>query len=172
MLIGKSINSKLALAVTGMSLSYFLFSLTSDAQTPPGISGQYSCIQNKNFGGFDARKHGSESTTTSYLTYIDFTNQTWQVSTVQINGYDLATADTSRIVASGTFSTSNGPIINSYKVSYSGTVTYSDDPQTPVATVVSGDNYYSPVNEGRTLLIQGVRSFEGEAPETGVCNKI
>lgn len=148
----------------------------SNAQSVTTLSGQYSCIFNRSFGGFDANYLG-DSTYSNLMLYIDFNTKLFEVNAIAVYKYGDAAAGNYRVTASGSLTWTDGPIKNSFAVAAPlTTLKYTGEPSFSI-TGVSINFYLSPVNNGNTLLVQGPDNTgriepSGSAPNTGICNKI
>ena len=149
--------------------SLFSFTLPLHAQQTTSLTGQYGCILNKNFGGYNIAliKSSSDGTTTgsNYLMYFDFNSKTLEINVVGLKTWGVASIITSSVSAkNGTITVANGPLTNTFTVT--GTF-YS-----PGYSFVSSYNLM-PVNGGATLLLQeGTAESGDKEPATGACNKI
>jgi hypothetical protein len=147
----------------------FAFALPLYAQQITSLTGQYGCILNKNFGGYNvanvkATNDGS-TTGSNYLMYFDFTNNKFEINVVGLKTWGVAKIITSSDSArNGTISVAKGPLTNTFTVT--GTFL------TPGYTFVSSYNLM-PVNGGTTLLLQEGTAASGDGePATGACNKV
>lgn len=155
-----------------------LFLSPLKAQSSDVLSGQYGCLVNKNFAGFDAYLLGSSRVGYHYMWYLDFTNKTSQmVSLHLISNYGKSDAATfyapgasnspySGSSVSGSLSqVTRFPTVNAYLVR--NTLTSPEG----VSYVVTG--VFMPVNGGNTLMVSSGAGGNGDSePFTGVCNKI
>ena len=156
--------------VTAIFLSLvFSSALPLRAQQITSLTGQYGCIYNKNFGGFNAANikstnDGSITGATS-LIYFDFSNGKYEENIVGMNTWGVPNIVMNSISGiNGTISTSKGPLTNSFNVS----ATVRVNGQTWVSTYL-----LLSVNGGATLLLQsGIKGNGDGEPATGACNKI
>lgn len=137
-----------------------------------GISGQYGCITNKNFGGFTVKStwRPGDSTTSmtgnNYLLYFDFDAATFNISVVGATKWGDAGAQGAEIVGgSGTLSVSTTPRMpNTITVTASNTYN---------GTTYVSKYYLMAVNSNNTLLlIEGMGASASGEPNTGMCNKV
>jgi hypothetical protein len=147
----------------------FSLALPLHAQQISSLSGQYGCILNKNFGGYNVANikttNDGSTTGSNALIYFDFTNNKFEMSAVGLKTWGVAKIiTTSETGKNGTISVTKGPLTNTF------TVTGTFD--TPGYTYVSSYNLM-PVNGGTTLLLQQGTAASGDGePSTGACNKI
>lgn len=139
------------------------------AQPLNSLTGQYGCIYNKNFGGFNAANikstnDGSITGATSII-YFDFSNGKYEQNIVGMNTWGVPNIVMNNItIKNGTLSISKGPLTNSFNVS----ATVTGNGQTWVSTYL-----LLSVNGGATLLLQSGINGNGDGePATGACNKI
>lgn len=147
----------------------FSFALPLHAQPITTLTGQYGCIYNKNFGGFNAANikstnDGSITGATS-LIYFDFSSGKYEENIVGMNTWGVPNVVMNSItVKNGTLSISRGPLTNSFNVS----ATVTGNGQTWVSTYL-----LLSVNGGATLLLQsGIKGNGDGEPATGACNKL
>jgi hypothetical protein len=57
-------------------LTSFLFQINAQAVAP---SGQYGCVLNRNFGGWEISSAGGSSVASNFTLYIDYTANTYQM---------------------------------------------------------------------------------------------
>jgi len=154
--------------ITLLSLMLF-FALPLKAQQITSLTGQYGCIYNKNFGGFNAANIKSTNdgsiTGSNSLIYFDFSNGKYEENAVGMNTWGVPNIIMNSItVKNGTVSVSKGHISNSFSVS----ATIRDNGQTWVSTYL-----LLSVNGGATLLLQsGIKGNGDGEPATGACNRI
>lgn len=120
------------------------------AQQITSLTGQYGCILNKNFGGYNVANvkttNDGSTTGSNYLMYFDFTNKRFEINVVGLKTWGVAKIITSSESAkNGTITIANGPLTNTFTVT--GTF------YTPGYSFVSSYNLM-PVNGGATLLLQ------------------
>ena len=135
-------------------------------QAATSLTGQYGCLLNKNFGGYNTNNNSSTGFTGSnLLMYFDFTAGTFAVNVVGVTNWGLSGISTKAMaLTSATVNVSVGPIPNTYtalvSIAANGTqnlITFN----------------LMPTNSGNTLLLQeGVAGNNDGEPSTGVCNKI
>ena len=141
------------------------------AQAVTSLSGQYGCILNKNFAGYnvaDVTSNNTGSITGSnYMMYMDFTNSGFQVNVIGLKTWGVSSIVTgSATVTNGSLSVSAGPLTNSF----TATATLVDT-QLNVTDHLTF-NLMS-VNGGNTLMLQQGLGGNGDGePSTGVCNRI
>ena len=146
---------------------FFLVPL--QAQQINSLSGQYGCLLNRNFGGYNLAliqdKDNGTITASNFLIYFDFTNSGFQLNVVGLKTWGVEKITTgSRAVTNGTISVAKGPLSNSFMVTA--------NIPTPVQNYVVTFNLM-PVNGGATLLLQSGVTGNGDGePSTGVCNKV
>lgn len=141
------------------------------AQAVSSLSGQYGCILNKNFAGYNVTDVNSVNngsiTGSNYMMYMDFTNNGFQLNVIGLKTWGVGSIVTgSATVTNGSLSISSGPLTNSF---------------TATANVVDTQNNVTDhltfnlmsVNGGTTLLLQeGIAGNGDGEPSTGVCNKV
>lgn len=161
--------SRFILGIAGL-----LFWLISGAQSVPNFSGQYSCVENRNFSGLNEAKKGINGVASDIIFYIDFTNKKAELHGVVITGFGLTTAEHSQVTAiSSNITVDKGPITNSYLITLPSQVTYVEN--SIVGTVGQSFSlkfHAMPVNNGNTIMLQGIADPGDSAPGTAVCNKI
>lgn len=139
------------------------------AQQVTSLTGQYGCILNKNFGGYNVANvkttNDGSTTGSNYLMYFDFTNKIFEINVVGLKTWGVAKIITSSESAkNGTITVANGPLTNTFTVT--GTF------YTPGYSFVSSYNLM-PVNGGATLLLQEGTAASGDSePATGACNRV
>ncbi len=133
------------------------------------LTGQYGCVTNKNFGGWDAYLTGPNFVGANYLIFLDFDKSIYQISVGGVTNYNQANAlKTSKSggVDGSITSINVGPLTGSYVINTSQIG--SDG-----VTVFTQSLNIMPVNGGNTLLVQGGTTGNGDStPLTGVCNKV
>lgn len=144
---------------------FILFSSVAYAcATPP--SGQYGCVTNRNFGGWDSTLLGASQVGSNMMFYLDFSTGTFQGTVSLESNYNNANNTGNQIIFNGTFSVkSDSPIIGSYALSLIGPPGKGN---TIPLNVMS-------VNGGSTLLVVsslGLDSSNISNPSTGVCQRI
>ncbi len=143
----------------------------SKAQAVSSLSGQYGCVLNKNFAGYNVTNVKSTNdgsiTGSNYLMYLDFTNKGFQVNVIGLKTWGVSSIiPGSATVKNGTLSVAPGPLTNSFTASASVF-----DPQQNVTWNLTF-NLMS-VNGGSTLLLQEGISGNGDGePSTGACNRV
>lgn len=139
------------------------------SQTITTLTGQYGCILNKNFGGYNlANIKNTEDggiTGSNYLIFFDFTNKKMEMNVIGLKTWGVSKIVTGSVpITNGIISLNKGPLTNTFTVT--GTFT------APGQTFVSSYNLM-PVNGGATLLLQeGIGATGDGEPSTGACNKI
>lgn len=147
----------------------FLLALPLRAQQITSLTGEYGCILNKNFGGYNVANikttNDGSTTGSNYLMYFDFTNNKFEINVVGLKTWGVAKIITSSDSArNGTISVAKGPLTNTFTVT--GTF------YTPGYSFISSYNLM-PVNGGATLLLQEGTAASGDGePATGACNKV
>ena len=146
-------------------LSLFAFTNLSQAAAP---SGQYGCMLNRNFGGFDAALNGGSNTGSTFMFYLSFdsSNSGTVEGMVQAHShYGFADNVGSQLVIGGTMAiTPNSPITGSYKTVISITSGGSGSVTLNLLSVNSGNTLLATVQSGTTDATRWMA--------TGVCNKI
>lgn len=155
--------------------SIFIFLMTSlsclhaNAQPITSLTGQYGCMANRNFGGYDlALIQGTDDgniTGSNFMMYIDFTNKSMEFNVVGSKTWGVSKIIKGEIaVTNGKISIENGPLTNSFLIKS----TISTPKQSHLLTF-----NLMPVNGGATLLLQSGTSGNGDStPIAGACNKI
>ena len=147
----------------------FSFALPSHAQQISSLTGQYGCIFNKNFGGFNAANvkgtNDGSMTGSNSLIYFDFSNSKYEENAIGMNTWGVPNIVMNSItVKNGTVSVSKGPLTNSFSVS--ATVNYNGEVSVSTYLLLS-------VNGGATLLLQsGIKGNGDGEPATGACNRV
>lgn len=150
------------------SLSYF-FVAPLHAQQFNSLSGQYGCVLNRNFGGYNVANIQStvdeNITGSNFLMFLDFTNNKVEVNAVGLKTWGVAKIITGSIaITNGYISVTKGPIANTFKVT--ATMTTNGQSFTTIYNLM-------PVNGGATLLLQSALTGSGDGePTTGACNKV
>ena len=143
-------------------LFYFihLFALAS----PP--SGQYGCVTNRSFNGWDLTLSGASSVNSNMMFYLDFDASTFQGTVSLESSYGSSNNNGSQTSFNGTFSVKpNTPILGSYFISLVG----------PPGKGNTFPLNLMSVNGGNTLLVVstlGGDSNNNSNPSTGVCQRI
>jgi hypothetical protein len=146
-----------------------LFIQPTKAQTASSLSGQYGCILNKNFAGYnlaDVKSTNDGSITgTNQMMYMDFTKNGFQINVIGLKTWGVANiVPGSATVTNGTLSVVPGPLTNSFSVTTS---------VTNAGTTWTMTYYLMPVISGSTLLLQSGITANGDGePSTGVCSRI
>lgn len=139
------------------------------AQQITSLTGQYGCLLNRNFGGYNlALIQGTNDgsiTGSNFLIHFDFANSKWELNVVGLKTWGVEKViPGSRAVTNGTLSVTKGPLTNTFFITATVTV--------PGQTYVTTFNIM-PVNGGSTLLLQqGIAGNGDGEPTTGVCNKV
>ena len=135
----------------------------SYAATP---SGQYGCVTNRSFGGWDTTTLGASPVSSNMMFYLDFNTGTFQGTVSLESNYNDANNTGSQVSFNGTFTVkSDSPIIGSYALSLIGSPGKGN---TFPLNVMS-------VNSGNTLLVVsslGLDNTNISNPSTGVCQRI
>lgn len=158
-----------------MGLFLVLLTTMSYAQAVTSLSGQYSCMMNRNFGGLEQAKIGVDGIASNGIGYLDFNSRSAEFSIVAIKDYGLSTADQFRLTAqSSNFTVTAGPITNSFLITLPSQLTYIEDTSLglPIGKTFTISLYAMPVNNGNTLMLQEISAPGDGAPATEVCNKI
>jgi hypothetical protein len=144
-------------------------SLHTHAQKISTLTGQYGCLLNRNFGGYDLALIQSTDdgsiTGSNFLIYFDFNSKTSELNVVGSKTWGVTKIIPGELtVTNGTLSVGKGPLTHSFLVT---------------TTIATPKGNYSiafnllPVNGGATLLVQSATSGTGYGgPTTGVCNKV
>jgi hypothetical protein len=158
---------KRQLSLSFLVLLFVLFQ-TTFSQASTALTGQYGCLLNKNFGGYNTNNNSSTGFTGSnHLMYFDFNAGTFALNVVGVTNWGLSGISTKAMaLTSATVSVSVGPIPNTY----AALVSIAANGTSNLITYV-----LMPTNSGNTLLLQETPTTSintnGE-PSTGVCNKI
>lgn len=158
----KHIKGFLAGSLISLSLAYIP---TLKAQSSPSLSGQYGCLVNKNFAGYDAHLNGAKNVGYNYMLYLDFTNKTSQLAAHLISNFNQADVEETTISSTqGSLDVKNGDITNSHKVT--STIIYNNKSLSITINAMS-------VNSGNTLLVSSGTGGSGDStPFNGVCTKV
>ena len=145
--------------------AFILFSSAAYAYAAPP-SGQYGCVTNRSFGGWDSTHLGASSVSSNMMFYLDFSTATFQGTVSLESNYNGANNTGSQVSFNGTFTVkSDSPIIGSYALSLIGPPGKGN---TFPLNVMS-------VNGGNTLLVVsslGSDNSNISNPSTGVCQRI
>lgn len=132
-----------------------------DAATPnpSGLTGQYSCVINKQHGPFNTKLNGSDGVGILVTSFFDFTKNSGSMILTMVNGFGTKTASSELVSIDFTFSeTKHATAPNSYLLA----LKLSDNETTTFLSM--------PVNSKNTVLITSLDV--SKAPWTGVCQKL
>lgn len=157
------------------ALGFMIYCPTSLAQSMPVFSGEYNCVINKNFDGFDAAYSNEIGVLSNAMLYLNFKNNTAKADIFLVNFGESININSglnevnSRLIAEGSIELMDGNIHNSKKLRLNMKLTHKPYLVLPDEDTV--DFLIAPVNSGNTLLMQLVPE-DGRTPITGVCQKI
>lgn len=173
--------------LTLLSLAFIGYTTTTHAQSASDITGQYMCLGNKNFGGYEKRREGTSTAATNFMLYLDFVNSRAEGNVVFIKDLGLQSAATYSSTIEGTFDVTNPltpypyPVPNIFLITINAKITSNYIPPNidintfiphSVGTTVSVRFNFSPVNNKTTLIMQPDPNDNDRVPDIAVCNKI
>lgn len=168
--------TKLGIFITVIStIAFAVYVNPLSAQSTYILAGQYGCLVNKNFGGYEARLEGSARVGYHYMMYFDFTSK--KSETINIHLVDgFGTKDAKTNWAQGLSSDVYSSLPGNISVNF---VANSNSAYLVRNSLTSAGNTFvityvvMPVNGGNTLLVSSGAGGNGDStPFTGVCNKI
>jgi hypothetical protein len=128
--------------------------------------GQYGCLTNRSFSGWDLTLLGASSVNSNMMLFLDFDTYTFQGTVSLESSYGSANNNGSQVSFNGIFSVKqNTPILGSYFISLVG----------PPGKGNTFPLNLMSVNGGNTLLVAstlGGDSNNNSNPSTGVCQRI
>jgi hypothetical protein len=124
------------------------------------LNGQYGCLINKNFSGFENAEPKVGPNTVNMLIYFDFSANTFAMGLTNTNNFNQPNANSSTSNLIGTITTSQGFNSNNVLISFISSNNLTGTFNTLI------------VNNGNTLMMIYPYNNPNAEPATGVCQKI
>jgi hypothetical protein len=155
--ISQVIRSKLLLLLA----STMLMNTVQAATTASGLTGQYSCLLNRQLVPYVSSLTGGSSIGVTIIANIDYSKNSAAFGVFMADNFGKANAAGTLFNTAGTFTEIKySPVPNAYKLIVS------------IADGSTVDLMIMPVNAGNSLLVSTGEREAAKAPWSGVCQKI